>query len=79
MKIPVLVYGLIDKLVTFWQSRCNHNRNHVTSDILEGMAEELTIRWCRRCGAVRVIDDGNEWDWREPRASWWTGSRKEER
>lgn len=62
---------LIDYLFEFFQRRCPHDPGYVTADILEGATKDLQVQWCRRCGAARVVNDGREWDWREPRATWW--------
>ena len=54
---------LIDYFVTKWQRRCKRDNRIVSADILEGGAEELTICWCRRCGALHAAATAGEWEY----------------
>jgi hypothetical protein len=51
---------LEDQILARIQRRCTHPSTMVASDILEGMAPGITVRWCRRCGATQArITQGN--------------------
>lgn len=67
------VWKLLFSVVTWWQGNCNHDGRFVTADILEGDSDviRLSVKWCRRCGAVKVVWSHCEQEWKVPRAGWW--------
>lgn len=64
---------LLDKLVDWWMRRCPHDGHHVAADILNGGNPDIQVKYCRRCGAVRIdcmtADDIGFWD--RPRPLWY--------
>lgn len=59
-----------DQVLTFIQRRCEHPDEMVALDILEGTYNEVAVRYCRRCGAVKPTL-GREW--RAPCPNLWRG------
>ena len=64
------------------QRRCVHPDDMVASDVLEGCAPGIQVKWCRRCGAIKA--DWNpqaqttqfislEHTWRSPDPHLWRG------
>lgn len=45
---------LTNRVVAWFQARCDHNPDNVSFDILEGSHEPTHVQWCQRCGAVCV-------------------------
>ena len=45
---------LLDRVLAWLQGRCSHPDHMVSADVTEGGAGDLQVKWCRRCGAVRV-------------------------
>jgi hypothetical protein len=65
-----LLNWAIDALVARWMRSCPHDDRHVLADLHEGGAEpygclhgELSVLYCRRCGAVRT---SHQTEWRSP-------------
>ena len=56
----------IDWLVDKWMQRCRHHPSHVAADILEGAHDGTEVKYCRRCGSMRI----NRAEWRRPRPLW---------
>lgn len=52
-----MIRFLEDVILARLQRRCDHPANMVAADILEGCADGIVVRYCRRCGAVKT-------DWR---------------
>lgn len=52
-----MIRYLEDLILATLQRRCDHPANMVAADILEGCADGISVRYCRRCGAVKA-------DWR---------------
>jgi hypothetical protein len=61
---------LIDWLVDRWMQSCLHDGSHVMADLLEGGGND-EIKYCRRCGAVRLAYSS---EWRRPRPLWFPTS-----
>lgn len=66
---------LSNKVLQFFQRRCQHPPGIVTADLLEGCVEGIEIKYCNRCGAVKL-------DWNPLKPSeknfrtlehWWRG------
>ena len=55
-------------LLRLLQRRCTHPSNMVAVDILEGSSESMQARYCRRCGAIKIIFDQPQstYTWRLP-------------
>ena len=49
-----MVKYLQDWMFRFLQKRCRHPGEMVAADLLEGNVDHIQIRYCRRCGAVKV-------------------------
>lgn len=65
--------ALLDKLVAWWLKRCRHAPEYVLADAAEGSAgDNLEIKWCRRCGAMRFAYNGGATHtfWRSPEPTW---------
>jgi len=58
---------MIDWLIDKWLQRCSHNPNWVMADLLEGGGNDIEVKYCRRCGAVRP---SYSIEWRRPRPLW---------
>ena len=43
-----------DQVLSFIQKRCEHPKEMIASDLLEGCLEDIAIKYCRRCGAVKT-------------------------
>jgi hypothetical protein len=61
---------LIDYLVDRWLQSCPHHGNHVLADAFEGHVSDLEVKYCRRCGAIRVNYPDANTEWRRPRPLW---------
>lgn len=77
-----MIAYLEDALLAWLQRRCVHPERMVAVDILEGCADGIQVRYCRRCGAVKT--DWNPHDpahafialdhtWRRPDPHLWRG------
>lgn len=77
-----LIRLLEDYVLAFIQKRCDHPGEMVAVDILEGCADNLEVKYCRRCGSVKT--DWNPHDpkhqfisidhfWRRPDPFLWRG------
>lgn len=44
-----------DVLLAQLQRRCDHPDNMVAVDILEGCADGIQVKYCRRCGSVQTL------------------------
>jgi hypothetical protein len=71
---------LEDQVLAFLQRRCDHPGNMVAADILEGCADGIEVKYCRRCGSVKTDwKPGNspfahiEHTWRRPDPNLWRG------
>lgn len=53
-----IVTWLTNRVIAWFQSRCDHNGDTVSFDILEGAHEPTIVQWCHRCGAVCVRTRG---------------------
>lgn len=56
-----LIRYVEDCVLRFIQKRCEHPSEMVAADILEGCADGIEIKYCRRCGSVKT-----EWDPHDP-------------
>lgn len=71
-----------DQVLAFFQKRCEHPGQMVAADILEGSVDDIEIKYCRRCGAVKTNwkPTGKsrfttlEHTWRRPDPNLWRGS-----
>lgn len=67
----------IDSLLRLLQRTCKHPSIMVAADILEGdgYVSSIEVKYCRRCGAVKVIRDGRDksidLQWRLPDPHLW--------
>jgi hypothetical protein len=64
---------LIDYLVEWWLKQCPHDDRHAVADFLQADALPLQLQWCRRCGAARVVYEGQDTskkEWDRPRPIW---------
>lgn len=52
-----MIKRIEDFLLRFIQKKCQHPDKMVASDILEGCANGIGVKYCRRCGAIKI-------DWR---------------
>ncbi len=80
--MKALLSWLQDQLLAALQRRCEHPGDMVAADLLEGCADGIEVRYCRRCGAVKT-----DWDpkpgrskfatlphyWRTPDPNLWRG------
>ena len=66
---------LADWLVDQWLKRCPHDGRHVLADLMEGDGG-TQVKYCRRCGAVRL---GFEREWRRPRPLWFSKGKHDMR
>lgn len=71
-----------DQILSFIQKRCEHPDNMVVADVLEGCADGIQVRYCRRCGAIKTDWDPNNTEhrfialehfWRRPDPNLWRG------
>jgi hypothetical protein len=46
---------IIDYFVDWWLTRCPHDGQNVAADLLEGSGN-VRVKYCRRCGAVHVLN-----------------------
>jgi hypothetical protein len=44
-----------DYLLAWLQRRCTHPGEMVAADVLEGCAEGLQVKYCRRCGSIQTL------------------------
>lgn len=44
-----------DSILSLLQRRCVHPGHMVAVDILEGCADGIQMKYCRRCGAVKTL------------------------
>ena len=71
-----------DHLFAFLQRRCEHPGEMVAADILEGCADDVAVKYCRRCGSIKTdwTPGGParyitlEHTWRRPDPFLWIGS-----
>lgn len=76
-----MIRYLTDQLLARLQRRCKHPDEMVAADILEACVPGLQVRYCRRCGAVKVdwIPTGKspyiqlDHTWRRPDPNLWRG------
>lgn len=71
-----------DQILSFLQRRCDHPGEMVAADILEGCAEGIEVKYCRRCGSVKTewrpmpgnspYSQLEHW-WRRPDPNLWRG------
>lgn len=71
-----------DQILASIQRRCEHPPEMVLADLLEGGIPELSVKYCRRCGAVKtdwILGCANRamiilphW-WRQPDPNFWRG------
>lgn len=63
-----LIKRFEDSLLTYLQKRCAHPDIMVAADILEGDADGVAVKYCRRCGAVKPTYEASKGvtDWRLP-------------
>lgn len=57
----------LDYIVDWWLQRCPHDSDDIAADILEGGANGIEVKYCRRCGAVRPSYTST---WRRARPLW---------
>lgn len=71
-----------DWLLAFLQQRCNHPGHFVAVDILEGSGDGIEVRYCNRCGAVKIDREPMNFErrftdpmifWRRPDPNLWRG------
>jgi hypothetical protein len=62
---------MMDYIIEWWLKRCPHDDGHVAADILEGAERDTTVKYCNRCGAVRI----NYSEWRRPRPLWYRNTK----
>lgn len=43
-----------DQILAFLQRRCDHPGEMVAADKLEGCVDNLQVKHCRRCGALKM-------------------------
>lgn len=53
MKISKCIGRIEDWVLAFLQRRCTHPGEMVAADVLEGCVDQLQVRYCRRCGAIK--------------------------
>lgn len=53
-----------------WMDDCVHAMQNVAADLLEGGVLGTEVKYCRRCGAVRIVYLPQEGEWRRPRPLW---------
>ena len=70
-----LIERLEDSLLTYLQNRCAHPSEMVAADILEGGADGIAVKYCRRCGAVKPTYEASMGvqEWRLPMPHLWRG------
>jgi len=72
---------LADQILAWLQKRCEHPGKMVAVDILEGLSRDITVSYCRRCGAVKTdwkptghsLYASLEHTWRRPDPNLWRG------
>lgn len=62
---------LADQALAFLQKRCEHPGQMVAVDILENSGGNVSVAYCRRCGAVRVDHQAQRGSWRLPDPNLW--------
>ncbi len=73
-----MIQRILDRLLDWLLSRCEHDPRNVTADITEGMLDYPNggmsahgLQWCNRCGAHRFTGDAQyKGAWRRPRPMW---------
>lgn len=74
-----MIKWIEDQILYFLQRRCDHPENMVAADILEACVNNIEVRWCKRCGAIKtdwkpVVRSGfatlEHW-WRSPDPNLW--------
>lgn len=79
-----MIRWMQDQLLAWLQHRCEHPGEMVAVDILEGCAEGIEVRYCRRCGAVKTewspLDQTHRFvqlahTWRRPDPNLWREKR----
>jgi hypothetical protein len=65
-----------DWILSKLQRRCSHPANMVAADILEGSASNLEVKYCNRCGAVKIFYNSRLGiaKWRIPDPNLWNGN-----
>jgi hypothetical protein len=46
---------LTDYFLAWLQRRCTHPGEMIAADVLEGCAEGLQVKYCRRCGSIQTL------------------------
>lgn len=71
---------LQDQILAWLQRRCDHPGNMVAADLLEGCADGIEVKYCRRCGAVKTdwFPSSSKYahiehTWRRPDPNLWRG------
>lgn len=50
-----MIKFLEDTLLAALQRRCDHPGNMVAFDLLEGCADGVQVKYCRRCGSAQTL------------------------
>lgn len=61
-----VIAKLMKRVASWLQSRCPHDPENVSADILDGGHDGTQVQWCHECGAVRMLyrASDNRGDWR---------------
>jgi hypothetical protein len=49
-----IIRRIEDYVFRFLQRRCDHPGEMVAADILEGCADGIQVKYCRRCGSIKT-------------------------
>ncbi len=72
-----------DCLLSFLQGRCDHPGEMVAADLLDGCADGIQVKYCRRCGSIKTDWSPSEPThryislehfWRRPDPHLWSGA-----
>lgn len=53
--LKTLIAYIEDCVLALLQKRCDHPGNMVAVDILEGCADGIQVKYCRRCGSIQTL------------------------
>lgn len=76
------ILAIEDWLLARLQKRCTHPGEMVAADVLEGCAEGIAVKYCRRCGSIKTdwspFDENHRFIsldhcWRRPDPYLWKG------
>jgi hypothetical protein len=70
-----MIRTIVGRVLLLLQRTCNHDPSDVSTDVLDGCVKSLEVKWCRRCGAIRIRWNPSETIttnplWRRPDPEW---------